>query len=133
MKEKRQPSPDISGPGGHGGKRTGVRDEGYEPDKVVRGASQNERSRNSRQVPIDLIVGPPEEWKEQEDFAGLEGTGDLADKGVVPGDVPRLRPTRVVRRLCRVPESRFSERVEGLDWVPRDSFMASNPEDTETL
>ena len=43
----------------------GERDKGYELDKVVGDTSQNERSRNGRQVPIDLVVGPPEEREEQ--------------------------------------------------------------------
>ena len=109
----------------------GERDKGYELDKVVGGTSQNERSRNGRQVPIDLVVGPPEEWEEQEDFAGVEGTGDFADEGIIPGDVPRLCPVEVARRLWRVPESWFLELGEGLDWVPRGSLMTSNPEDTK--
>ena len=111
----------------------GERDKGYELDKVVGGTSQNERSRNGRQVPIDLVVGPPEEWEEREDFAGVEGTGDFADEGIIPGDVPRLCPVEVAKRFCRVPESWFLELGEGLDWVPRGSLMTNNPEDTETL
>ena len=111
----------------------GERDKGYELDKVVGGTSQNERSRNGQQVPIDLVVGPPEEWEEQEDFAGVEGTGDFADEGIIPGDVPRLCPIEVAKQFCCVPESWFLELGEGLDWVPRGSLMTSNPEDTETL
>lgn len=109
----------------------GERDKGYELNKVVGGTSQNKRSRNGRQVPIDLVVGPPEEWEEQEDFAGVEGMGDFADKGIIPGDVPRLCPVEVAKRFCCVPESWFLELGEGLDWVPPGSLMTSNPEDTK--
>jgi len=80
-----------------------------------------------------LYVGPPIEWEEQEDFYSLEGTGDLANKGVIPGNFSGFLSSGVVRGLCWVPESWLSELGDCFDRVPGDSFTASNPEDTETL
>jgi len=80
-----------------------------------------------------LHVGPPEERKEQEDFQSLEGTGDLANKGVIPCDAFGPLPGDVVRGLHWVPESWLPELYDGFDRVPRDPFVASNPEDLEAL
>lgn len=99
------------------------------------------------EVTGELVVNDPVDWVEAEDLAGNEGTLELVDKLVVPGDGAAVAVLGLVGRLGGVhvaagnhdPESAEGIGDDGAGWRADDVGLASedegdgsNHEDAET-